>query len=275
MSSSSGKEVWFQLCRAYFEDSTSSFATLALFDWFDSIGPNTAATDVSIIPLDSSLIEKVDQCGMSASVLRNDEHSLWYEYNTLRNEARSNVHKEGSLRRKRKVIALTEKLSAEFDRRDDRRAAVNAAYKSCRLEDKIGFKMLIHRMTHVTEQQTACSRALQWSVEVVIFSETDETSSNNLLTLICAFCQLDSTTEDLLFFTIRPTLSDMYLHRLSTYISWLADDVRRPEQVSSSGIKESDHIRTDMNGKGEDAITHLCNGLPHRLSYVFLLLFNM
>ena len=119
MSSSSGKAFWLQLCRAYFEDSTSSFAssTLALFDWFDSIGPNIAATDVSIVPLDSSLQEQIDQCGMSASVLRNDEHSLWYEYNTIRNEARSNVHKEGSLRRKRKVIALTEKLSAEFDHR--------------------------------------------------------------------------------------------------------------------------------------------------------------
>jgi hypothetical protein len=168
-------------------------------------------------------------------------------------------------------------------RPENRIAAVNAAYKSCHLKSIIGFISLLNLMSHVTEHQAGCSRALQWSAEIVIFSETDETSSDNLLTLICALCQLDCMTEDLLFFTIRPTFSDMYLRRLSTYISWLAYDVttrkggyKKSSDGTTVGIKETDHVRTDMNGEAEDAIMQLCNGLlPHRISYVFLLLFNI
>ena len=130
-------------------------------------------------------------------------------------------------------------------------------------------------MSYVTEQQAGCARVLLWSAEIAIFSETDETSSNNLLALICALCRLDSITEDLFFFTIRPTFSDMYLRRLSTYITWLTDDIHRPAEVSSFVIQESDRVRIDMNGEGEESFTHLCNLLPHRLSYAFLLFFNM
>ena len=158
------------------------------------------------------------------------------------------------------------------------RNAVNAAYRSCRLENKIAFTSLLLRLSHITERQSESTHALQWKAEIVLFSESDETSCNNLLTFICAFSGLDHSTEELLVFTIRPVFSNLYLRRLSMYISWLAAAVPRNKIGSmkhQDDITETAVVRSDINGESEDAITHLCNALPHSISYIFLVLFNV
>jgi hypothetical protein len=126
-----GKTTWTQLCRSYFLSSASKASVhgagsisseeeasiLALFDWFDSVGPNTTNSEISITLLDASMQRRIEECGMSTAALAQNDHSLWYEYNTLRNEARSQVHRESSTQRIMRVIALAQQLSFEFDRR--------------------------------------------------------------------------------------------------------------------------------------------------------------
>ena len=129
-----GKTAWMQLCRSYFSSSASKASAhgagsisseeeasiLALFDWFDSAGPNTTNAEISITLLDAAVQRRIEQCGMSTAALVQNDHSLWYEYNTLRNEARSQVHRESSTQRKMRVLAFAQQLSFEFDRRGNR-----------------------------------------------------------------------------------------------------------------------------------------------------------
>lgn len=102
MSTDAGKQYWLLLCKDYFSAAEEPIKSghhillLQLLEFFDSLTPSSGLVEsdwnISIIP--DAVRDLADLCSISVIALIDSNGALWYDLNTIRNQARSEVHAE-------------------------------------------------------------------------------------------------------------------------------------------------------------------------------------
>jgi hypothetical protein len=99
-----------------------------------------------------------------------------------------------------------------------------------------------------------------------------------MLRLICSIARADTDDGKNIHFIMRNTLSDAYLMRISTYISWVDRDARKPANktiVDCLDAQASTISRINITGEHDDSATLIQNSLPYIMSYILFLVLNI
>ena len=115
------QEIWFQICTTYFNSPSEDGERI--LTWFNAVGPHNniegAEGGNAIAIIDSTVLEQIQACGMTSDTLGLDDHSMWYEYDKLRNAARLEAHKQNSRKRIDNMISMSERFSSDSDSQGD------------------------------------------------------------------------------------------------------------------------------------------------------------
>lgn len=274
-----GKDKFFTLCKDFYEGSPNEHL-IQFLAYFDSIIANSS-NDTSITFITTEVQGMLHGCNITVSELKEDNGALWYDLNTLKNKARSEVHEVQTQKRKMDIIQNSQSLSAQFTFSEPDYVksymSLCSTYKELYAEKDNKNCSLLKILSEVIKKQKESLTCIRWRLEVILLSERDQKFAMHLLTVICILCVFESFDDDYVYFTMRPYFSNSLLGRYGSYISWLSNYNNISVTLNSESYSLTSLLRSNIDDDLEkDPIRRgIYQFLPHGLSFFCLIHFGM